>query len=429
MNRDDLLKRCVDRRVAHETSVVAVSHLFYVYLLSALKKGQQVEVPNFGTFGTRMVGVKRQRRMPFFEVERELADLVNERYRNLKTLLVGKYDLIPAETEAEYTGREPKYDSLVESMGKEVVLDTEREISVDVFQREVILQPEMIRETLQRNAPSEEPVHEGPVGKEVTHEEEPLGESEAAISMKEKKLMPKLKLNLRGEGMDDETQPVGPAPEEAPPPPPTLRDISGGEGPSPLLQIALGLLILGAITFALNHFGVIHLWGKKSPAQAIEETLPPVVQPPQQETSTPTAAESLAQKGEATPTPTPTTGIEETKPPTTEKKEETVKPPVAETKEEVKPTPTKIDVSTAPPSGTGNYTVQISSWPTQADANRVVGRLSGSGFDAYIAEGFVKGKKWYRVRVGRYESSSAAQGAAARLKSVNENGVWVTKVD
>ena len=60
------------------------------------------------------------------------------------------------------------------------------------------------------------------------------------------------KLNLRGEGMEDETQPVGPTPEEAPPPP-TLRDISGGEGPSPLLQILLGLLILAVgIRFAIE---------------------------------------------------------------------------------------------------------------------------------------------------------------------------------
>ncbi len=412
MNRDDLLKRCVDRRVAHETSVVAVSHLFYVYLLSALKKGQQVEMPSFGTFGTHMVGVKRQRRMPFFEVEKDLAEKVNERYRNLKTLLVGKYELVPVKGEVEYTGRPPKYDSLVERVGKEVVLDTDREIGVDEFRREAARGPIVAPEPKERVTPPSEPVRVepvAPIGAETTRQVEPPREPEVALPIKEKKLMPKL--NLRGEGMEEEGQPVGAAPEQRPTPPPTLRDISGGEGPSPLLQIMLGLLILGSITFALNHFGIIHLWGKKTPAQqAVEETLPPVVPPPPQTEQgiTPTPSESLAQRTGETPTPAVTPGKEEiTTPPSLEKKE----------------------VATTPPAGTGNYTVQVSSWPTRSVADRVVIRLSKSGFDAYVAEGFVKGRKWFRVRVGRYATSADAQAAATKLMSVNENGVWITKVE
>ncbi|MEK7251130.1 MAG: hypothetical protein AAB209_11990, partial [Bacteroidota bacterium] len=189
MNRDDLLKRCVDRRVAHETSVVAVSHLFYVYLLSALKKGQQVEMPSFGTFGTHMVGVKRQRRMPFFEVEKDLAEKVNERYGNLKTLLVGKYELVPVEGEVEYTGRPPKYDSLVERVGKEVVLDTDREIGVDEFRREAARGPIVAPEPKERVTPPSEPVRVEPVvpiGAETTRQVEPPREPEVALPIKEK---------------------------------------------------------------------------------------------------------------------------------------------------------------------------------------------------------------------------------------------------
>ncbi|MEK7250429.1 MAG: SPOR domain-containing protein, partial [Bacteroidota bacterium] len=154
--------------------------------------------------------------------------------------------------------------------------------------------------------------------------------------------------------------------------------------------------------------------GKKTPAQqAVEETLPPVVQPPPQieegiTPGEPTPSESLAQRTEEMPTPTVTPGKEEiTTPPSLEKKE----------------------VATTPPAGTGNYTVQVSSWPTRSDADRVVNRLSKSGFDAYVAEGFVKGRKWFRVRVGRYATSADAQAAATKLMSVNENGVWITKVE
>jgi hypothetical protein len=228
------------------------------------------------------------------------------------------------------------------------------------------------------------------------------------------------KLNLRGEGKEDETQPVGPPPEEYPSPPPTLRDISAGEGPAWWLQILLGLLILGAITYALNHYGIVHFWGKKSPTQSTEESLPPVVQPPP-------VTEGQAQKPEETPTPTikeeavPPTAKEE-QPPVAEKKEEAITPTIKE------PEP-KREVATTPRTGAGRYTIQVSSWPSRSDADRVVRRLGGLGFDAYVAEGFVKGRTWYRVRVGRYPTTGDAQTAAANLKSVNENGVWVTKVD
>jgi septal ring-binding cell division protein DamX len=417
MNRDDLLKRCVDRRVAHETSVVAVSHLFYVYLLSALKKGQQVEVPNFGTFGTHVVGVKRQRRMPFFEVERELADKVNERYRNLKTLLVGHFEVTPVEGEVEYTGKEPRYGSPLEPETQDVVFESGREVPEGEYTATLPVEPQAAPpERLAETTPHEE-VREEPLVPEKVQKEPPAREPEMAPPIKEKKLMPKL--NLRGDEMDDETRPVGPEP---PAPPPTLRDISGGEGPSPLLQIVLGLLILGAITFALNYFGVIHLWGKRAPVQqSTEESLPPVVQPPPETEESTThggaaPSESLAAKKEETPTPTPV--------PAPTVKEE--KPAVPKVEPKVEP---KKEVATVPPAGTGNYTVQVYSSPSKAEAEKVVQRLSSSGFDAYVAEGFVKGRTWYRVRVGRFPSSADAQAIAERLRSINENGVWITKVE
>ncbi len=418
MNRDDLLKRCVDRRVAHETSVVAVSHLFYVYLLSALKKGQRVEVPNFGTFGTHIVGVKRQRRMPFFEVENDLADKVNERYKNLKTLLVGKFELTTVDEEIEYAGKQPPFDPLAEKMGKEVVLDTSRDISVEPLQHSASqrTRPEP-SEPLRQSRPPVEQKSESGAG------------VESASSMKEKKLMPKL--NLRGEGAEGE--PMSPAPPddgfremhvEPPELPPTLRDISGGAGPSPLLQVLLGLLILGAITFALNHFGLIHLWGSKGPAvqvQTPEESLPPVVQPPPQAESGAEQPGATGQKEE--PTLVPQTEKEVIQP---EKKE-----PVAAAQQppETKPTPEVEKKPAVPLAGTGQFTIQVSSWPSSAAARRVVSRLASSGFDAYIVEGQVKGKTWYRVRVGRYQSAADAQAGAESLKAVNENGVWVTKLN
>ncbi|MBI5472872.1 MAG: SPOR domain-containing protein [Ignavibacteriae bacterium] len=410
MNRDDLLKRCVDRRVAHETSVVAVSHLFYVYLLSALKKGQRVEVPNFGTFGTHVVGVKRQRRMPFFEVENDLADKVNERYRNLKTLLVGTYELQPAEAETEYKGAEGPYDPFAARMGKEMVIDTTAEISTEEYRQKRLTPTEPVSPEPVPSKPTL-PKVEPPKPEEVRTHEIP------AEPPKEKKLMPRL--NLRGEG--PEKEPTPPPPQETEPfkpsePPPTLRDFGESAGPSPLLQIVFGLLILAVITFALNYFGIIHLWGTRPAVQTPEESLPPVVQPAPQPETTQTETQQQAE-----PTPTPGETTEQP----TETPREIAKPPVVT--EEKKPTVTPR--TTTPPAGAGNFTVQVSSWTKQRDADRVVSRLRTAGFDPYVVQANVKGRLWYRVRVGRYQTQADANDAAGQLRRINENGVWVTRIN
>lgn len=350
MNREDLLKKCVDRGVADETSVGTVSHLFYVYLLSALQKGQRVEIPTFGTFGTRVVGVKRARRMPYFEVEKELTDKVNERYRELKHLLLGKYELVPALGEEEYEGKEPPYDPMVDQVGKEVLLDTQRDVTVEDYERS-------------------------------------LAASKGTKPIKEKQLMPKL--NLKDEGMEPESTPVE---EESSAPEPHLRDNATGEGgPSLVLQVLIAVLVLGALTFALNYFGVINLWGHK-PATVVETIAEPEVAPPIVDTSVAAAPTT------PTPTPTPTT------PPA-----KSPKPPV-------------------PSSTGGQYTVQVSAWMTPSKANEEVQRLTAAGFDAFVEDASVSGEMWYRVRVGRYTTEKEAASAASQLQQMLENGIWVARV-
>jgi septal ring-binding cell division protein DamX len=347
MNREDLLKKCVDRGVADETSVGTVSHLFYVYLLSALQKGQRVEIPNFGTFGTRVVGVKRARRMPYFEVEKELADKVNERYRDLKYLVLGKYELISALGEEEYTGKEFPHDTIVDQLGKEILVDTHRDVTIEEYERS-------------------------------------LAVAKGTKPFKEKRLMPKL--NLKDEGMEPETIPGEGEPTV---PPPTLRDTTTrGGGPSPLLQVLIAVLVLGALTFALNYFGVIHLWGGK-PSTVIEALPEPEVTPPVVDTSTMVAE---------TPTPTPT-------PPRTKPK-------------------TAVPASSAG----GRFTIQVSSWVTPSKANQEAQRLTAAGYDAFVEDAMVSGETWHRVRVGRYATEKEAATAASQLQQMLENGIWVARV-
>lgn len=411
MNRDDLLKRCVDRRVAHETSVVAVSHLFYVYLLSALKKGQRVEVPNFGTFGTHVVGVKRQRRMPYFEVENDLAEKVNERYHNLKAMLVGTVEFTPVEGEVEYTGTIPPADSRTSELGREIVLDTYTDISPEQMMRTDAKKPT-------RDEPPQRPPREPKLMPVAPQEEQPRvpeqesTEIQAVVPGKEKKLMPKL--NLRGdepgseEPITSETEQVKP-----PEPPPTLRDLGDDSGPSPLRQIIFVIVFLALVTVLLNYFGVVRFWGDKPSTTTTEESLPPAQPRPQ-------VQEDI--KSPESTQETPATAVPDT--PVTQSQEQQ-QPPSGEQQAQPVPKP-QPPVQTAVPAGTGKFTIQVSSWPSRARAEVVVNRLTAQGLDAYIVEGVVKGRTWYRVRVGRYASAAEAQAAADRI---TENGVWVTKVD
>lgn len=373
MNRDDLLKKCVDRGVADEGSVEAVSHLFYMYLLTALQKGQRVEVPKFGTFGTRVVGVKKTRRMPFFEVERELADRVNQRYRDLKYLVVGRYELTPVIADEEYKGKDVPPDVAAEQMGKEAILDSHRDVTIEEYERSLSL-------------------------------------SQGTAPTKERKAMPKL--NLKDEEMDEELKMS--EPEESVPTGLPLHETGEEEskGPSALLQILIALIILAGLTFALNYFGVVHLWGTKAPV--VSETLPePEIMPPVSEPA-PEVTE-----------PTPTPGV--TQPP--------AEPKAGTVTESPKPKPVppvEAPKRTAPAmpasSSTGTYTVQVSSWLTSAKANEEAARLSMTGLDAFVTEAMVGGEVRYRVRVGRYATQREAVDAAARLQQMMENGIWVARL-
>jgi len=338
LTRDELLRKCVERGVADESTVSAVSHLFYVFLLSALQRGQRVEIPNFGTFGTKVIGVKRMKKVPFFEPDFDLAGKVNERYQEMKYLVVGRFEEVPVAEETEYRGKAAPYDPIVERVGHEVIVDTHHEVSADDF------------ETAARKV--KEPV-----------------------PRKEKPSMPKF--NLKGEGMENE--PEGGAP------PPAPEEQENGKGPGPLVQVLIAILILALLTLALHFFGVIRLWGPAPVEQAVFPE--PEIVPEQ------TAPVDTMPPAPVTPTPVP---------------KEKPKPPVV--------------------SGTGDFTVQVSSWETRTKAESEVSRLTAADLDAFVEEGVVDEAHWYRVRVGRYGTRSEATNAADRLGKMLENGAWVTKV-
>lgn len=195
--------------------------------------------------------------------------------------------------------------------------------------------------------------------------------------------------------------------------PPTLREVGGGGGGgglSPLVLILLIIAVLGLGVFALNHFGVIHLWGKK--AVQVTEAFPEPVLPE------PTLPEAAGQSPQGV-APAPTT--EAAPEPATEQAPQ-ITPPARE------PASRSTVQAPPPPSGSGSFTIQVSSWASKAKADAEAGRLAAAGLNAYVEEGMVGGTAWYRVRVGRYASEREAKEAIAKMQPGMETDLWVARV-
>ena len=215
------------------------------------------------------------------------------------------------------------------------------------------------------------------------------------------------RLNLKDDELEGGAESQGSGNE--PTLPPNLREIgSGGGKSSPILIVLLVLLIILVAVFALNFFHVINLWGRKPPQ--VVEMLP---EPPTANTDSLAGSASAGEPGttsstspELTPTPNVTPGS---------------------TKESATSATTARPSVTAPPLGSGDFSVQVSSWATAAKAKEEADRLSASGFSAYVEESGGGKGRWHRVRVGKFATMKEAQEAASRYSRELETDAVVVK--
>jgi DedD protein len=120
----------------------------------------------------------------------------------------------------------------------------------------------------------------------------------------------------------------------------------------------------------------------------------------------------------------------EEKPKETKPAESSVKAEVKEARPQVKeaPPPAKpIKAEKSPPApGAGTaegkengsgWTVQVNAFPDERSAKIWVDRLKNKGYNAYVAEVDVRGKTWYRVRVGNYRTREEAKKVEDMLKN------------
>lgn len=94
------------------------------------------------------------------------------------------------------------------------------------------------------------------------------------------------------------------------------------------------------------------------------------------------------------------------------------------------PTPAAQPVPRKPGETGKRYTVQVASFRDQQQAQRLVSRLTGAGFAAYIVQSEVKGVGVrFRVRVGSFTDFEKARATASRIKLGESLDALVTRAE
>ena len=77
------------------------------------------------------------------------------------------------------------------------------------------------------------------------------------------------------------------------------------------------------------------------------------------------------------------------------------------------------------PAPAAGWAVQVGSFASRENAERLMRELGRQGFEAFVAEGSSGGRKLYRVRIGPVAERAQADALAARLRKAGRSGAVV----
>ena len=63
------------------------------------------------------------------------------------------------------------------------------------------------------------------------------------------------------------------------------------------------------------------------------------------------------------------------------------------------------------------WAVQVNAYPLERDAKNLTKKLKDKGYDAYVVSTNIKGRNWYRVRVGHLQTQEEAKALQDTLKA------------
>jgi DedD protein len=110
-------------------------------------------------------------------------------------------------------------------------------------------------------------------------------------------------------------------------------------------------------------------------------------------------------------------------PPPSEKEK---KPAGSAQPKEEKPTPPAVNAGPAAVTGDG-FVVQVAALRDRTEADAIVKRLAGKGYQAFVVNPVPGKPPVYKVQVGRFPERGDAEKTAARLKSQEQYSPWVTR--
>lgn len=122
------------------------------------------------------------------------------------------------------------------------------------------------------------------------------------------------------------------------------------------------------------------------------------------------AAAAAAQSGSATPTPA-------AKPPAAAR-------PAPATRDDTpaRPAPAAARVVSASKPSSGGWAVQVGSFASRENAERLARDLRGKGFDSHVSQSSGNGKRLWRVRVGSEPDRDGAVALGTRLRAAGQSG-------
>jgi DedD protein len=160
-----------------------------------------------------------------------------------------------------------------------------------------------------------------------------------------------------------------------------------------------------------------------APASAPPVVLPPVAQNPASGTERAVPGETARVETPA-PAPAPATPVVT---PMAATRETTNPAPAASL-----PRPTAAPVASTPPATTkpsapaavpkGSFVVQLGSFGSKDNADRLVRDMTAKGFNAFVAPITSGGRELYRVRVGPTRDRASAEALAAQLRRMGQTG-------
>ncbi|MEW6261655.1 MAG: SPOR domain-containing protein [Thermodesulfobacteriota bacterium] len=94
-----------------------------------------------------------------------------------------------------------------------------------------------------------------------------------------------------------------------------------------------------------------------------------------------------------------------------------------------KKTEPTVETSAPPAKGAGdNFTVQIASVDTADGADVLIKKLQGHGFDAYYYVIELNNRRYYRIRVGRYQTRDQARATLDQITAKGYKNAYISNL-